>query len=103
MMSFSPHGRYSPFSRMASKMRNAAEMSEADIRAAQLKRGFSDVSQDILSDVQLQHPVAYDNLNLCDMCKRGTMKTFSLRLFASILVCQQKDSTQGTRPSTSLH
>lgn len=72
------------FSRMASKTRNAAETSDADIRAAQLEQEFSDVSLDILHDVQLQHPIAYDNLNLCDMHKRGSMKTLSIAMLKTV-------------------
>ena len=66
------------FSRMASKTRNAAEMSDTDIRAAQLEQ------EDILHEVQLQHPVAYDNLNLCDMHERGSMKTLSIAMLKTV-------------------
>ena len=72
------------FSRMAYKTRNAAEASDTDVRAAQLEQEFSDASQDILDEVQLQHPIAYDNLNLCDMHKRGSMKTLSIAMLKTV-------------------
>ena len=72
------------FSRMASKTRYAAAMNDTDIRAAQLEQEFSDTSQEILDEVQLQHPVAYDNLNLCDMHKRGSMKTLSIAMLKTV-------------------
>ena len=72
------------FSRMASKTRHATGMSDTDIRAAQLEQEFSDTRQDILDEVQLQHPVAFDNLNLCDMHKKGNMKTLSIAMLKTV-------------------
>ena len=75
---------HSFFSRMTSKMRHAAGMSDTDIRAVKLGQEFSDTSQDILDEVQLQHPVAYDNLNLCDMRKKGNMKNLSIAMLKTV-------------------
>ena len=72
------------FSRMASKTRHAAGISDTDIRAAQLEIEFSDTSQDILDEVQLQHPIAYDNLNLCDMHKKGNLRTLSIAMLKTV-------------------
>ena len=72
------------FSRMASKTRHSAGMSGTDIRAAQLEKEFSDTNQDILDQVQMQHPIAYDNLNLCDMHKKGNMRTLSIALLKTV-------------------
>jgi len=72
------------FSRMASKTRHAAGMSDTDIRAAQLEQEFSDTRQVVLDEVQLQHPIAYDNFNLCDMHKKGNMKTLSIAMLKTV-------------------
>ena len=52
---------------MASKLRYAAAISDSDIKAAQHEQEFCDTRQVVLNEVQLQYPIAYDNLNLCDM------------------------------------
>jgi len=72
------------FSKMASKTCHAAGLSDTDIRAAQLEQEFNDTSQDILDEVQLQHPVVYDNLNLCDMHKKGNRKTLSIAMLKTV-------------------
>ena len=74
----------SSFSRMASKLRHAVGISDSDIRAAQEEQEFCDTRQAVLDEVQLQHPIAYDNLNLCDKHKKGDMKTLSIAMLKTI-------------------
>ena len=63
---------------MASKLREAAGISDSDIRAAQYEQEFCYTRQVVLDEVQLQHPNAYDNFNLCDMHKKRSLKTLSI-------------------------
>ena len=75
------------FSRMASKLRNAVTgitASDADIRAAEEEQEFCDTRQLVLDEVQLEHPIAYDNLNLCDMHKKGSLKTLSIAMLKTV-------------------
>ena len=72
------------FSRMAYKLRHAVEISDSDIRAAQEEQDFCSTRQAVLDEVQLQHPIAYDNLNLCDMQKKGSMKTLSIAMLKTV-------------------
>ena len=72
------------FSRLASKLRHAVEVSDSDIRAAQEEQEYYETHQAVLDEVQLQHPIAYDNLNLCELNKKGSMKTLSLAMLKSI-------------------
>ena len=72
------------FSRLASKLRHAVEVSDSDIRAAQEEQEYHETRQAVLDEVQLQHPIAYDNLNLCELNKKGSMKTLSLAMLKSI-------------------
>ena len=50
-------------SRMASNLRQVARINDSDIRAAQYERVFCYTRQLALDEVQLQHPIAYDNFN----------------------------------------
>lgn len=72
------------FSRMASKLRNAVEASDSDIRTAEEEQEFCETRQVVLDEVQLQHPIVYDNLNLCDMNKKGSIKTLSITLLKTV-------------------
>ena len=72
------------FSRMAYKLRHAVDIGDSDIRAVQEEQEFCDTCQAVLDEVQLQHPIAYDNLNLCDMQKKGSMKTLSIAMLKTV-------------------
>ena len=72
------------FPRWTSKLRHAVEVSDSDIRAAQEEQEYHETHQAVPDEVQLQHPIAYDNLNLCELNKKGSMKTLSLAMLKSI-------------------
>lgn len=74
------------FSRMASKLRQVAGIIDPDIRAAQYEQEFCYTRQVVLDEVQLQHPIAYDNFNLCDMPKERSLKTLSIAMLK--IVCE---------------
>ncbi|KAK3734709.1 hypothetical protein QZH41_011297, partial [Actinostola sp. cb2023] len=59
------------FSRMASKLRHA---SDTDIQAAEAEKEYHDAREMVLNDVQLQHPIAYDSWNICNMYRKGTLQ-----------------------------
>ena len=58
------------FSRLASKLRHAVEVNDSDIRATQEEQEYHETRQAVLDEVQLQHPIAYDNLNLFELNKK---------------------------------
>lgn len=74
------------FSRMASKLRQVAGIIDSDIRAAQYEQEFCYTRQVVLDEVQLQHPIAYDNFNLCDMHKERSLKTLCIAMLK--IVCE---------------
>ena len=74
------------FSRMASKLRQAAGINDSDVRAAQYEQEFCYTRQVVLDEVQSQHPIAYDNFNLCDMHKKRSLKTLSIAMLK--IVCE---------------
>ena len=38
----------------------------------------------MLDEVQLQHPIAYDNLNLCDMQRKVSIKTLNIAMLTTV-------------------
>ncbi|KAL9963761.1 hypothetical protein ACROYT_G027299 [Oculina patagonica] len=72
------------FSRTAAKLRNAVATTDEDIRAVEVEQEFCDARQVVLDDVQLRHPIVYDNLNLCDMHKKGRMKALSIAMLETV-------------------
>lgn len=71
------------FSRMASKLRHA-DISDSDAKAVQEEQHYEEMRQRVLDEVQLKHPITYDNLNLCDMNKRGTLRQFSIAMLQTL-------------------
>lgn len=72
------------FSRLSCKLRHAVEVSDSDLQASQDEQEFCDTRQAVLEEVQLEHPIAYDNLNLCELTKKGNMKTLSIAMLKNI-------------------
>ncbi|CAH3144818.1 unnamed protein product [Porites lobata] len=72
------------FSRLSCKLRHAVEVSDSDLQASQDEQEFCDTRQTVLEEVQLEHPIAYDNLNLCELTKKGNMKTLSIAMLKNI-------------------
>ncbi|KAL9952354.1 hypothetical protein ACROYT_G039598 [Oculina patagonica] len=68
----------------AAKLRNAVATTDEDIRAVEVEQEFCDARQVVLDDVQLRHPIVYDNLNLCDMHKKGRMKALSIAMLKTV-------------------
>ena len=75
------------FSRMASKLRQVAGIIDSDTRAAQYEQEFCYTRQVILDEVQLQHPIADGNFNLCDMYKERSFKTLSIAMLKIVCEC----------------
>ena len=70
---------FSFFSRLAAKARNRVP-TEDDIRACEEEIHFNAARQEILSSLQLEHPIVYDQYNICELTKKGTLKNMKLGL-----------------------
>ncbi|CAB4018789.1 Retrovirus-related Pol poly from transposon 412 [Paramuricea clavata] len=63
------------FSRMAAKVRQQKiTITEADAAAAVEEDNFHKMRNKVLSSLQLQHPIVFDQYNVCDMVKSSTLK-----------------------------
>ena len=81
-----PHNRYSDSHIRAISDSDIRAIRDSDIRAAQYAQEFCYTRQVVLDEVQLQHPIAYDNFTLCDMHKERSLKTLSIAMLK--IVCE---------------
>lgn len=78
------------FSRMAAKLRHGQlDLLEEDIRAAEEEQMMDDTRQAILDQVQLRHPIVYDNLDICALYREKRLNKLSIAML--ITVCNYFD------------
>ncbi len=68
------------FSRQAAKQ----SASDADILAAQEETNFSNTQQAILSSFQIEHPIMFDQYDVCAMVKNDSLNTLKLTVLKSL-------------------
>ena len=67
------------FSRMAAKSHHdQGDLSAPDVTVAEEQQQMDVTQQAILQEVQLQHPIAYDNLDICAMYQEKWLKQLSI-------------------------
>ena len=74
------------FSRLAAKSREKINPRDEDLRAHEEEMNYAAARCDILSKLHLEHPIVYDQYNICTMAKNGTLKTLKLGLLQ--LLCE---------------
>ena len=75
------------FSRQAGKLRNqSTEDEKRDHDAAAEQQQYWDTREQILREVQLQHPITYDNFDLCEMSHASSVNKFSVNMLQSTLL-----------------
>ena len=73
------------FSRQAGKLRHQhAEYDSGDHEAAVEQQQYWETRAQILQEVQLQHPVTYDNFNLCAMYHANKLNQLSVSMLKCI-------------------
>ncbi|CAH3148805.1 unnamed protein product, partial [Porites lobata] len=65
------------FSRQSPTLRQKDPADEADIRASQEEANFS-TAKEVVETIQLNHPLEYDQYNLCEMALSGNLKVLKL-------------------------
>ena len=65
------------FSRQSATLRQKDPADEADIRASQEEANFS-AAKEVVETIQLNHPLVYDQYNLCEMALSGNLKVLKL-------------------------
>ena len=77
------------FSRLSIKSRHHPVPTNEDIAAAQEEINFDTTRQEILSRLDLQHPIVYDQYNLCAMVSGDKFKGLKLPFLK--LICEKFD------------
>ena len=65
------------FSRQSATLQQKDPPDEADIRASQEEANFS-AAKEVVETIQLNHPLVYDQYNLCEMALSGNLKVLKL-------------------------
>ena len=73
------------FSRLAAAVRQQTAQ-EADIEAMEEEINFSAVRDEVISTISLQHPIIYDQYNLCTMADEDALKKLKLGMLQ--LICE---------------
>ena len=79
----SPQQVQSYFSRIAAKSRQC-DITELDIAASQDQQMLDATRQVVLDQVQLLHPIVFDNLDICAMYKGNRLKQLSISMLSTI-------------------
>ena len=77
----SPQQVQSYFSRIAAKSRDTSEL---DVAATQDQQMMDATRQVVLDQVQLLHPIVFDNLNICAMHRGNRFKQLSVSMLSTI-------------------
>jgi len=78
------------FSRQAGKLRHQhVEDDSGDREAAVDQQQYWDTRTEVLQEVQLQHPITYDNLDLCALYHSNRLNQLSVTVLKSI--CENLD------------
>ena len=73
------------FSRLVAKRATVHPLDD-DIQASQEEANYATARQEILSRLQVEHPIVYDQYNICAMVKNSTLKSLKLGLLQ--LLCE---------------
>ena len=60
------------------------DLNELDIQAAEEETNFTTARDVAATASQIQHPITYDQLDLCSMAKGDTLKTLKLPMLKSV-------------------
>ena len=75
------------FSRLASKRTiqgGNSSQSDSDDESAEAEMVFSNLREEILSNIQPVHPITYDNYNLCQLMAQAKLSTFAISMLSRI-------------------
>lgn len=79
------------FSRLAAKLKQQVGVYDTDVQASQEETNFAHTRQLALSSMQLEHPVAYDQYDICSMVERNTLKNLKVGMLQTICTSLELD------------
>ena len=75
------------FSRLSAKVRQQVVITEEDICAAAEEANFHKAREDILLDMNLEHPIVFDQYNICDLVRDNRLKNLKSGLLQ--MLCEK--------------
>ena len=90
------------FSRLSAKVRQQVVTTEEDICAAAEEANFHKAREDILLAMNLEHPIVFDQYNICDLVRDNRLKNLKLGLLQ--MLCEKfnlQDSVTDRRKKVS--
>ena len=82
------------FSRRAAKIRQQPP-NDVDIRASEEEDNFARARETVMA-ITLQHPITFDQYDICDMAKNGSLERLKLSMLQSI--CQKLELEVPSKP-----
>lgn len=86
------------FARLAAKLRHQVVATEDDICAVEEEANFQTAIQEILSEIEVEHPIVFDQYNLCALVVNNSLKNLKMGLLETL--CEKLElevSTQSGR------
>lgn len=87
----SPQQVKSYFSRHAAKVRQQCDVVSEDIVAADEEANFCSLREAACSNIQLQHPIEFNQYNICMMFAEDSLQKLKLGLLQEMCECLQLD------------
>ena len=87
----SPQQVKSYFSRHAAKVRQQCDVLAEDIIAADEEANFCSLREAACSNIQLQHPIEFNQYNICMMFSEDSLQKLKLGLLQEMCECLQLD------------
>ncbi|XP_028517294.1 uncharacterized protein LOC114575856 [Exaiptasia diaphana] len=87
------------FSRLAKKRREAIpddstdDETEYDIQSRVNEQDLQDLTDSVMNEVRLIHPILFESHNLCDLAKNLKLNTFSIKMLADVCAFFGLDTT----------
>ena len=75
------------FARLAAKVRQQLVATDEDIYVAEEEANFHKAGEEILADINLEHPLVFDQYNICALVRDNSLTKFKLGLLQ--MLCQK--------------
>ena len=79
------------FGRLAEKVRQQLVATDEDICAAEEEVNFHKAREEILADINLEHPIEFDQHNICALVRDNSLTKFKLGLLQILSLTRERN------------
>ncbi|KAL9954022.1 hypothetical protein ACROYT_G041510 [Oculina patagonica] len=74
------------FSRLAAKRRrqDVADVSDEEVDNAERESALQELTNTVMQEVSLEHPIVYDCYNLCELVRSSKLSSFAIQMLKEI-------------------